>query len=179
MQEITRKYKVYQFSELSEDVKDKVIQNLYDINVDSEFWYECTIDELREDLKENYGIEFKDVYFDIDRGSYAWLLHASVEDEKKFLKKAGFDLRSKGAREILESGISIETVYYGGGNASNDCISYYSSIPELNDCLKDRLEDFLSNLRQSYDYLTSEKAIIETIEVNEYTFLENGKMFNV
>jgi hypothetical protein len=32
-------------------------------------------------------------------------------------------------------------------------------------------------LRQEYEYLTSEGAIIETIEANEYEFTEEGRMF--
>jgi len=38
---------------------------------------------------------------------------------------------------------------------------------------------FFRNLRNECDYLSSEEAIIETIEANEYTFEANGKMRNV
>jgi hypothetical protein len=38
-------------------------------------------------------------------------------------------------------------------------------------------EEYLSILRKEYEYLTSEEAIIETIQANEYEFTEDGKMF--
>jgi hypothetical protein len=44
--------------------------------------------------------------------------------------------------------------------------------------LKDILYEYLEMLRQEYEYQTSEEAIIETIEANEYTFLEDGTMKN-
>ena len=34
----------------------------------------------------------------------------------------------------------------------------------------------LTLLRREYDYFTSEEAIIETIEANEYEFDENGNL---
>lgn len=172
MKTITKQYLVYTFSELHEDIQDKVIENLYDINVDSEYWYEYAVDELREDLKENYGIEFANVYFDIDQGSYAWLDKPYVSDIYKFLKKAGFDLRTKEAKELIEHHY-IYTTHYGRGSAKNWCDN-----DKLSDCIHSRLEDFISMLREQWDYCTSREAIIETIEANEYTFLENGKMFN-
>ena len=40
---------------------------------------------------------------------------------------------------------------------------------------KSILEDYSIMLQEEYEYLTSEEAIIETIEANEYEFTENGK----
>jgi hypothetical protein len=34
-------------------------------------------------------------------------------------------------------------------------------------------------LETEYDYLTSEEAIIETIEANEYEFTEDGELYQV
>lgn len=38
-------------------------------------------------------------------------------------------------------------------------------------------EEYLSILRQEYDYQTSEEAIKGTIEANDYDFTEDGKIF--
>jgi hypothetical protein len=40
--------------------------------------------------------------------------------------------------------------------------------------LKDVLGDYLHNLRDGYEYLTSAEAIEETLRVNEYEFNEDG-----
>ena len=50
--------------------------------------------------------------------------------------------------------------------------------------LLDRAEEIFSDkvfeawkkLRKNYEYLTSEKAVIETIEINQYEFTVDGKL---
>ena len=50
---------------------------------------------------------------------------------------------------------------------------------EYNQAFKvDLLNCYLSILQREYDYFTSEEQIIETIEANEYTFTESGKLEN-
>lgn len=172
MQEVTRTYKTYEFSELSEEVQEKVIQDNYDWNVSNSFWYEFAVEDLHTDLRDNYGIEFENVYWDLDRGSFAYLDHPSIVDVDKFLKKAGFDLRTKDAKELQEDAC-INTRHFGGGTAVNYC-----NHDDLTECLRERLEEFLSDLRKEYDYQTSREAIVESLEVNEYRFLENGDIFS-
>ena len=45
-----------------------------------------------------------------------------------------------------------------------------------NEFLKSLLEDYSIMLQNEYEYLTSEEAIIETIEANEYEFTQAGKL---
>ena len=47
---------------------------------------------------------------------------------------------------------------------------------EEDDFLQSLCEDYRIILRNEYEYLTSEEAIIETIESNEYYFTEDGKL---
>ena len=67
--------------------------------------------------------------------------------------------------------------------------SYANFTPKMDLRLNKMLESFKSryltlcnklwhNLNKSYDYSTSNEAIIETIECNEFTFLASGKMYN-
>jgi hypothetical protein len=46
----------------------------------------------------------------------------------------------------------------------------------IHEFLNDLLQDYWIMLRNEYEYLTSEEAIIETIEANEYEFTEKGEM---
>lgn len=46
MQEVTRTYKTYEFSELPEEVQDKVIENNWEWNVSDSYWYEFAVREL-------------------------------------------------------------------------------------------------------------------------------------
>jgi hypothetical protein len=43
--------------------------------------------------------------------------------------------------------------------------------------LRSILEDYRILLQKDYDYQTSDEAIIETIQANEYEFTENGELF--
>ena len=62
-----------------------------------------------------------------------------------------------------------------GDNINAD--DYESAIEDANaDFLKSILEDYSIILQKEYEYLTSEEAIIESIEANEYEFDEHGKM---
>ena len=53
---------LYQFSELSDEAKENAIKELYDINVDSDWWNSTYEDAAQ--------INLKIKGFDIDRGSY-------------------------------------------------------------------------------------------------------------
>ena len=63
-----------------------------------------------------------------------------------------------------------------------DFITYaeYGDPEDLEDLNKEFLrslcEDYRIILQKEYEYLTSEEAIIETIEVNEYEFTEEGEL---
>lgn len=62
----------YAFDELSEDAKDKAIENLSDINVRDFEWWDSLEDQVFEDL-ETLGCSIpgkREIFFDIDRGSY-------------------------------------------------------------------------------------------------------------
>lgn len=59
-----------------------------------------------------------------------------------------------------------------------------SDFDEIADNLEDEflksiLEDYSIMLQKEYEYLASEKQIIETIKSNEYTFTEAGKLENM
>ena len=68
-----------------------------------------------------------------------------------------------------------EIVNYGENEA-------YEREEEINDenehFLHNILQNYLLILKKEFEYLTSEEAIIETIESNEYTFTEDGELKN-
>ena len=62
MKTIVKKYQTYKFSELSENIQQTVLENLYDINVDTEFWHECIIDDCTE-IGKLIGIDIDKIFF--------------------------------------------------------------------------------------------------------------------
>lgn len=155
--------KLYKYEELTEKAKQKAIENLWDINVDYEWW-----DSVYEDAA-NIGLKITS--FDIGRSN-------SIEGE--FEESPGYVI----TKILSEHGEGTETYKtalryrdtewefvdedgdYDGEN--EDAISEF---------LHDLLEDYLVMLRNEYEYLTTKEAIEETIIANEYEFTEDGKLF--
>ena len=76
----TIEVKLFQFDELTEEAKEKAIQDNYDINVNHEWW-----DGIDSDL---YSIEAKLEEFDIDRGSYCTIkFNYGVENTMELILK--------------------------------------------------------------------------------------------
>ena len=56
--------------------------------------------------------------------------------------------------------------------------SEFSEFEEwITETLRDYARELYKSLEKEYNYLTSEKAIIETIEANDYEFTEDGKIY--
>lgn len=73
---------LYKFNELPEDVKDKVVEKLYDINVDSSFWYESTLEDAK-----NIGVNIKG--FDCGYSVKAEFISSAPETAENIMKKHG------------------------------------------------------------------------------------------
>jgi hypothetical protein len=152
-------------------------------------WWDAVLDAMVEIIAEKYGITYdpKDVSFDLDRGSMFVFGKASVDD-RKLLKRAGLDLRSKDARTILDHGLVMGTTHYGGGYEGGwiGLAGGYEDIPEwtcsaetadaIRDVLRDAQNEMLSTLRAEQEYLTSAEYLEEHAEINEMRFYENGSV---
>jgi len=176
METVTKTYNLYNFSELSEDAKEKARQwyregegNFYD-----GWWDYGMIEEELEKI--GLSADMKELNFSLDRSDYLFFWKGiNVDDPKKFLKSAGLDLRKKEVRDCLDyDGISIDTRHFGGGAGKNYVEPSELGNVCLTDYLNDVLEDIKSQLRKDADYMDSDEAVDETIEANEYTFLEDG-----
>jgi len=74
MQTKTIVYNTWKYDELSEEQKQKVLNNYYDINVDSDFWYDTGFSEMeiqKYHLKLDESgdlLEYKELWFALDDG---------------------------------------------------------------------------------------------------------------
>jgi len=156
-----KEIKVFKFEELTDELKAKVLQNLCDINVDHNWW-----DATYEGAEES-GLKLTG--FDIDRASYCngKFTTSATECAEYILKEYGKECELYKAAKIAI-------------DAFNELKSKEDADDELEEAedefLKQLLECYLDILKSEYEYLTSEEAIIGTIEANEYTFNEQGKI---
>ena len=149
-----KEIKVYEFDELSQGLKDKVIEKLWDINVDHDWW-----DAIADDAKQ-IGCDIRE--FDIYRRTCYLVLEESPECVAKLiLTNHGKHCDTyKVAKSFLKEIEGLE-----------DDEKYTAAVEDFTEDLSRR---YLKMLSDEYDYLTSEETIIETIHANEYEFDEYG-----
>ena len=175
MREDTKITKVYRFEELSEEAQEKAMERLYEINVDYEWW-----ENVYEDAK-NIGIRIEG--FDLGRGSYCrgQFLQDELDVAKAILENHSMICETyKDAYEFVWAMAEAEYEYrrwYDAAEDEDDFDAGYECPDLLEDFRQAIFEDYRSMLRHEYDYLTSEEAIRETIDANEYEFTENGKLY--
>lgn len=188
---------VYKFNELSEDIQGKVVEKHYNINVEFDDWYEFTIDDAKE-IGKLMGIEIKNIYFSgfSSQGDGA-CFEGYYEYEREGLKKvkdyAPVDERLHRIAKDLQD-IQRKNFYQLKANVKQSGHYLHEYCTRINvdryddkemtedaeDKVIEYLRDFMRwiyrQLEQQYDYLTSEEAIIETIQANEYEYTEDGEM---
>lgn len=154
---------LYKFSELSEEAKQKAIEKHLYINVDHE-WWDC----IQWDARNVIGVEIS--AFDIYR----------KDIDVKFIEDA-----EDVAHNIIQEYPEYSSMYKVAAAFIVDYsklvlsdVQYASDIEDREEeFLKDLGEEYLSLLERDYDWLTSDESIAETLEINEYDFLETGKRY--
>ena len=190
----------YQFHELPEDAKAYAISTYW-----GEDWdYECVFEDAKE-IGKLMGIDIDDIYFcgfwnqgdgACFTGHYRYAkggvkavveqapqdkeLHRIAKELQRIQSKYFYKLRS----EIKHRGhyyhemcMSIETIHTDGDMNRYDCRG--PSDDDEND-IKEALRDFArwiyKQLKEQYEYETSEEAVLEACEENGYEFDDKGRI---
>jgi hypothetical protein len=186
---------IFTFEELSEEAQEKVLQEFSGINVNYEWW------EFIYDDAKNVGVEIDG--FDIGRGNR---ISGSIDDLETVCNKIIIEHGESTetailALEYLDKFIVLnarldravdvmdeidrryedlnpekaDRVYDTADGIIEDCEDTIQDLAE--EFEREILECYLTILRKEYEYLTSEEAIIETIQANEYEFTEDGSQY--
>ncbi len=174
---------VYSFAELSDEAKERAINAFRDINVEFN-WWEDSFDTIRA-AGELLGLEIGEIRFDTDSyctfdAHYRYVCGAvkAVRDEfprADDLCKVAKDLQALQRRHFYSLSCAVTEGW---------SVNYYRCFRFGEDYECDALGDILDDfahwarilLRDEYEYLTSNEAIRDTIEANEYEFTEAGKL---
>lgn len=188
------KYTVYSFDELSDEAKQKALDNLRDINVDDQ-WWDFIYEGFKEDMS-NKGVDVDDIYFSGfssqgDGASFTGTI--SSENMPKFMEVTGLDKQfpevyeyakkpdsdldgkiSQSGRHSHEGTMSFDLGGYSYGQEDEpDLTGFTDAVLEE---LRSDAKTLYSNLESAYENLTSDEAVKETILSNDYEFEGDGSM---
>ena len=192
------------FSELDEKTKVKVLDRYSDFNTSFD-WWDFVYDNFAEKMKDNgVEVDLEHTYFSLgySQSDYA-AITAEVTDIDKFMSAlGGFDkketrlikfavhegyINSLGCNAQRSStSVSVEwdnPHEYNQGNIS-DAYRFaektLESFSESVDCFfREATRELYRNLRNEYEYLTSEDCLSESFDANDCVFeIETGKMFH-
>ena len=189
--------KIYSFTELSEAVQKKVIEDYYNINVNHE-WYEYIYEDF---ISNNEYFEVDNIYFSgfWSQGDGAMFEYSSIKQEliDEFIDSLEL---SPMRRRWLENNICVSgkgkhsghyyhenccshSIYWEVDNGDLDWTSNFyqwleSFAEDFEDFVVDKYKDICCNLyrdlEREYEHLTSEDVIVESL--SDYEFYENGDM---
>ena len=200
----TIRTKVYQFSELkTKEAKEKAIEVMRNINVDYD-WWEYVYEDLKR-LAAYFGLDVdtKKTYFsgfshqgqgssftaDIDIKKMLDCVKNETWKEYAPKEKLSFQSVTKEMYRVVDlisayveptnREISIKVIC--NTEAGEAYPNIYAALESLEELITDVCETinhwFFKTLEAEYDYQTTDEAIIETIEANEYEFKADGTRF--
>jgi hypothetical protein len=161
----------YSFAELSKEAQQTALSDLQDINVDYD-WWESVYDDA-----ENIGAKITS--FDMDRYCNMEFIDSAIAIAENILKEHGENCPTfKTAQKFMAAWQPIFNDYMDETSKNYESSESEDEMLELDNVFKQSLEeDYRIMLSKEYEYLTSDEAIKETIEANDYEFLSTGKMY--
>lgn len=168
---------LYKFSELSPAGKEAALTTLYDININDEWWTNTYEDAASVDIKitsfDNGGAQ----------SITGELIDTAQTTAIAIIAEHGETCETyKTAKAFLSEWDQLVKDHSDGSNTDVVCEDKELDFDDLADHLESEfvhsiLEDYRIMLDKEWDYLSSEEAIIESIEANEYDFTEEGAIY--
>lgn len=195
MKTITKE--LYEYADLilpqNREILEKVLQNEYDINTSHDDWW---YSETYYTAAKLMGFYDFDIYFS---GFHSQGDGACFKSRYQYEKQSVEKLKSEFPQweklhEIAERLKELQRVnfYQVLGSTKHWGFYFHEYCMDINlerndnkpiinedefiEAFRDFARLIYKSINKDYDYLTSEEAILETIQANEYTFNESGKI---
>ena len=178
MRKETVTYEIYTFDELSEKAKAKALDDHRYVEVSDSYWYEHILDELKD-----LGIEVPE--FDTYRGickisnTESWQTVA-----ERILKEYGATSEYHILAHVFLPRVNKLYKQLEVLQENDEAINWKevefteNTISDLEHEFKNDLaHEILKDLRTAYDFYTSDEAIIERFEANDYEFYSDGRVY--
>lgn len=186
----TRTYKVYKFNELSDEAKEKAIEKIRKREYNAGFPWSEEYRQSLEGFAKFFDITLKDwsvggrgegVSFDLSENMdglkgvrlYKYLVNNYLNRTKEYK----YSKEKKGQKYNVLAGECFFTGFCADENLL-DAIREFCKKPKKDLEARELFEacfwDWIKAYNADSDYQTSDEGIKETIEANDYDFLENG-----
>jgi len=197
----TKTIKIYKFEELPESIQEKVIEKFRENNLDYDWWnciYDdfitiCAILGIETEHKKIFFTGFSsqgdgacfEGHYSYKKGSVKALKEYAPRDTDLFNIAKNLQDIQKTAFYQLSATVKHSGHYYHKYCTQINVIRNDNQEITNNqengiiECLRDLMQWLYKTLNAEYDYLQSDEAIKETIEANEYEYLENGKQYYI
>lgn len=187
----TIKIKTYKINELSEEAKQTAIQNCRDINVIQDDEWDFPVTEKWEGDLLALGYNNPKILYNGFGSQGDGACFTADVDIKEWIKKHNKIVKAKFMpllKEELNGSITIthHSRYYYSTSTDVEEEGFYLDSPKVQ-ALIDDLVTLIENEREelgnalyrelskAYDSAVSDEAVLETIECNEFDFLEDGR----
>lgn len=172
MKTITIVKNLYQFSELSEEAKQKAIEKLNDINVDFD-WWKFTYEDAK-----TIGLKINEFDLYRNRSVKGEFNLSPCEVAQNIFNNHGESCETfKTAKSFMEDWQPVFNNYMDESHKDYESQESEDKLIDIeSEFLNSLLEDYSIILQKEYEYLCSDIAIIGTIEANDYYFDENGNL---
>lgn len=184
----------YRFDQLPKSVQREVLVRHNDINVDWD-WYELEYESFKEELIE-LGLKAEGFNWGFDRNRFLYMEGLDVVNQSLFFEKANlsryemllkfdevgiYDINLSGSYKYESNYCSMDIEWHSEPNDSpekNDEVNKLIGEMEekINEFIKELATKFLKQLEESYEYLISDEAIIDTFNANDYRFDIEGRI---
>ena len=187
----------YSFSELSDKAKEKALNHYRYLNVDYADWDEYILEEEEKKLESLGYSDVNILYSGFWTQGDGACFTASI-DIKKWLEAHKLTNKYKLLyvnSELVTMTLIHNNYYCHSTTTELEDICYFQDLPEakkeklyrqVNEIEKLILEEreelgdnIYKTLQQAYVTKISDEAVRDTIEANEYYFLEDGGLFNI
>jgi hypothetical protein len=199
----TVEVKLYKFDELSEKAQAKAIEKNRDINVHDD-WHEFIIDDFIIEEIPSKGFDATKIYYSgfWSQGDGAMFEYDGIHDElfNEFVDGLGL---SPMRTEWIKTQVYVSASGKQRGRYCHEKSCSHSIYWEVNngdlhystnfhqwlmsfaddfeafviDKYEDICRDLYKSLEESYDYLTDDRQVAETLYANDYDFTEDGDMY--
>lgn len=201
MRTATKEIKIYNLEDVKNNpkLKEKVLNKYADINTNYDWWdgeYDIIRNELGEYGFNDVEIEFTGFYSQGDGGSFTcktidfvkWMEKKSYNRnyyrlitliEKRLITIEGEIKRDRNTHYVHWNTTSLYTNMFIDSNKNHPNIE--SILEELESDIIEFMiaknKEIYKNLENVYNDITSEDAIMDTLEYNDYEFTEDGKIY--